>query len=117
MDVNIGHDTLVALAAIAWADGKIEATEAAAIRSAAAQLGLNDEELRAVEETLQQPVPLEQVETVRMNRLTRLFTYAVANWIAQANAWACLPWLANEREARVWRWPQPAQQPPRLWTC
>jgi uncharacterized membrane protein YebE (DUF533 family) len=85
MDVNIGHDTLVALAAIAWADGKIEATEAAAIRSAAAQLGLNDEELRAVEETLQQPVPLEQVETVRMNRLTRLFTYAVANWIAQAD--------------------------------
>jgi uncharacterized membrane protein YebE (DUF533 family) len=85
MDVNIGRDTLVALAAIAWADGKIDAAEAATIRAAAAQLGLGEEELRAVEETLQRPVPLEQIETVRMNRLTRLFTYAVANWIAQVD--------------------------------
>ncbi len=83
MDVEIGRDTLLALAAIAWADGTIDPAEATGIRSAARQLGLGPEDLKAVEITLTQPVPLEQVETVRMTRLTRLFTYAAANWIAQ----------------------------------
>jgi uncharacterized membrane protein YebE (DUF533 family) len=83
MDVEIGRDTLLALAAIAWADGTIDPAEANGIRSAAQQLGLGPEDLKAVDGTLAQPVPLEQVETVRMSRLTRLFTYAAANWIAQ----------------------------------
>jgi uncharacterized membrane protein YebE (DUF533 family) len=83
MDVEIGRDTLLALAAIAWADGTIDPAEASGIRSAAQQLGLGPEDLKTVEGTLAQPVPLEQVETVRMSRLTRLFTYAAANWIAQ----------------------------------
>lgn len=83
MDVEIGLDTLVALAAVAWADGTIDPAEAGGIRSAAQQLGLGSEDLKAVESTLAQPVPLEQVETVRMSRLTRLFTYAAAAWIAQ----------------------------------
>jgi tellurite resistance protein len=85
MDVDIGRDTLVALAAIAWADGSIDPSEAKAIRSAAQQLGLSQQDLGYVEETLRRPVPLEEVETVRMSRLTRLFTFAVANWIAQAD--------------------------------
>ena len=83
MDVEIGRDTLIALAAVAWSDGTIEAREAAGIRSAASQLGLTDADSQAVEETLTRPVPLAEVETVRMNRLTRLFTYAVATWIAE----------------------------------
>ena len=83
MDVDIGRDTLVALAAVAWADGNIEPSEAAGIRSAAQQLKLGADDLRLVEETLSRPVPLAEVETIRMSRLTRLFTYAVANWIAQ----------------------------------
>lgn len=83
MDVDIGRDTLIALAAVAWADGNMDPLEAAGIRSAAQQLGLGAEDLRTIEETLGRPVPLEEVETVRMSRLTRLFTYAVANWIAQ----------------------------------
>jgi len=85
MDVEIGRDTLVALAAIAWADGKINPSEATGIRSAAKQLGMTSEELQAVEATLQRPVPLADVETLRMNRLTRLFTYAVASWIAEVD--------------------------------
>jgi uncharacterized membrane protein YebE (DUF533 family) len=83
MDVEIGRDTLLALAAVAWADGTIDPAEAGGIRSAAQQLGLGPEDLKAVEATLTQPVPLDQVETVRMSRLSRLFTYAAANWIAQ----------------------------------
>jgi uncharacterized membrane protein YebE (DUF533 family) len=83
MDVNIGRDTLLALAALAWADGKLDPREAAGIRSAAKQLSFPDSELALLEEALKTTVSLDQVETVRMTRLARLFTYAAACWIAE----------------------------------
>jgi uncharacterized membrane protein YebE (DUF533 family) len=82
MNVKIGRDTLIALAAVAWADGELDPEEAAGIRAAAQQLGFGADDLRAVEETLGHPVQMEEVETVRMSRLTRLFTFAAASWIA-----------------------------------
>jgi tellurite resistance protein len=82
MSVDIGRDTLVALAAVAWADGRIDPAEAAGIRSAASQLGLDAGDLKLVEDALSRHVALEEVETVRMSRLTRLFTFAVGTWIA-----------------------------------
>lgn len=83
MDVNIGRDTLLALAAIAWADGSMDPKEAAGIRAAARQLSLSAEDARALEDALGRRTGLEEVETIGMGRLTRLFTYAVANWVAQ----------------------------------
>ena len=83
MDMNIGRDTLLALAALAWSDGKLDPREAAGIRSAAQQLSLPNNERSLLEEALTKTVSLDQVETVRMTRLTRLFTYAAACWIAE----------------------------------
>jgi tellurite resistance protein len=83
MDVNIGRDTLLALAAVAWADGTMNPKEAAGLRSAARQLSLGSDELTMVERSLSQRVGLDEVETLRMTRLTRLFTYAAATWIAE----------------------------------
>ncbi len=82
MSVEIGRDTVLALCAIAWADGKIDPEETKGIGDAAKQLGLASGDLAAVEAALAQPFDLSQVETVRMNRLTRLFTYACGVWIA-----------------------------------
>lgn len=73
---------MLALCAIAWADGKVDPREAEGIRGAATQLGLSGEDGAAVERALAQRMGVEEVETIRMNRLTRLFTYAVATWIA-----------------------------------
>jgi uncharacterized membrane protein YebE (DUF533 family) len=95
MDVELGRDTLLALAAMAWADGKLEAREAAGIRAAAGQLGLAAEELTELEQALQEPVGMDAVETVRMTRLTRLFTYAAATWIAHIDN----RMVVQEREA------------------
>lgn len=81
MDLNIGRDTLLALAAIAWADGQLGKEEAEGIRSAAQQLSLAGEDAAALEQALTRPISLDEVETVRMARLTRLFTYAVASWV------------------------------------
>ena len=90
-EVTIGRDTLVALAAIAWADGKIAPAEAAGMRSTAKQLGLADADMHAVEESLKRKVDLSEVETVRMDRLSRLFTYSVASWMAQLDGGSIRP--------------------------
>lgn len=83
MDLTFGRDTLLALAALAWADGKLDPREAAGLRSAAQQLALPSSELSLLDNALKNTVALDQVETVRMTRLTRLFTYAAACWIAE----------------------------------
>ncbi|MCA9643569.1 MAG: hypothetical protein H6718_27870 [Polyangiaceae bacterium] len=81
MDLEIGRDTLVALAAVVWADGEMAPEEAQGIRMAAQQLGLQQGDLSAVESAIAQRITLDHVETIRMNRLTRLFTYAAAGWV------------------------------------
>ena len=83
MDAKLGTDTLVALAAIAWADGTMNPKEAGGIRSAAQNLGIGGEALSKVEEVIKRKIGLDEVETIRMNRLTRLFTYAAATWVAE----------------------------------
>ena len=85
MELKIGRDTLLALSAVAWADGTMDPKEADAIRHAAKQAQLQGEELSTVERGLTTRVTLEEVETVRMNRLTRLFTYATGCWIAEVD--------------------------------
>jgi len=88
MDLKIGRDTLLAISAVAWADGSIDPREATALRLAAKQLLVQGEDLVAVESSLTAPVTLDQVETVRMNRLTRLFTYATGCWMAEVDGQA-----------------------------
>jgi len=84
-ELKIGRDTLMAISAVAWADGAIEEREAAALRQAAQQLQIQGEDLVSVERALSSRVTIEEVETVRMNRLTRLFTYAAACWMAEVD--------------------------------
>jgi|SRR5690606_29291913 len=81
MDLDIGRDTLLALAAVVWADGEMAPEEAQGLRTTASQLGLAAADLNAVEAAIAQRVTLDHVETIRMNRLTRLFTYAAAGWV------------------------------------
>jgi uncharacterized membrane protein YebE (DUF533 family) len=85
LELSIGRDTLLAIAAVAWADGSIEPRESAALKHAAEQLQLQGDDLAAVQQGLTSSVTLAEVETVRMNRLTRLFTYAAACWMAEVD--------------------------------
>ncbi len=82
MSFDIGRDTVLALVAVAWADGKVDPAEAAGIRGAAHQLGLDADSVKVMESALGRAFTMDEVETVRMSRLTRLFTYASAVWIA-----------------------------------
>jgi tellurite resistance protein len=85
MELKIGRDTLMAISAVAWADGSMDPREAAALRQAAKQLEIQGEDLVSIERALSSRVHIEEVETVRMNRLTRLFTYATACWVAEVD--------------------------------
>ena len=91
MEMKVGRDTLLALAAVAWADGKLAPQEAAGIQAAVDQLGLSSSEATAVQQALTRPISLDEVETVRMQRLTRLFTYSVAVWMAQLDGGVISP--------------------------
>jgi uncharacterized membrane protein YebE (DUF533 family) len=88
MELKIGRDTLLAISAVAWADGSIEAREATALRQAARQLLTDASDLAEVEGALTSRVTLDQVETVRMTRPTRLFTYATCFWMAEVDGQA-----------------------------
>lgn len=85
MELEIGRDTLLAIAAIAWADGSVDPREAEALRQATQQLEVQGQDLADVERALKEPLGLDQVETVTMNRLTRLFTYATCCWMAEVD--------------------------------
>jgi uncharacterized membrane protein YebE (DUF533 family) len=85
MELKIGRDTLLAISAVAWADGSLEPREADALRQAAKQLLAQGEDLAEVERALVSRITLDEVETVRMNRLTRLYTYATCCWMAEVD--------------------------------
>ena len=52
MELKIGRDTLLAISAVAWADGSIDPREATALRLAAKQLLVQGEDLATVERSL-----------------------------------------------------------------
>jgi uncharacterized membrane protein YebE (DUF533 family) len=82
-ETRFGSDVFIALAAIAWADGQLDADEADAIVRAAVDEGLSLEEIAAIEESTKQPIDLAVIDRKGMSKEDRLFVYAVACWIAR----------------------------------
>jgi tellurite resistance protein len=94
---RLKKDVFVSLAAIAWADGKLDPDEADAIVRAAADEGLSLEEIAQVEASTvaYRSKPPEQTSDARtppiatlldrtnMTKEERIFVYAVACWIAR----------------------------------
>ena len=82
-ETKFGRDIFVALAAIGWADGQLEADEADAIVRAAVDEGLSLEEIASIEESTKEPVDLGVIDRSGMSKDDRLLVYAVACWIAR----------------------------------
>jgi len=86
-------EAFLALAAVAWADGALDADEADAIIRAAADEGLSLEELEVVEAEARafcgrprdatNQADLTFLDRSNMSKHDRVFLYAVACWIAQ----------------------------------
>ena len=68
--------------AAAWADGRLDDLEREAVLEAAASEGLGDEEMERVRQGTLARVELDDLDFSTLNRTDRLYTYAVALWIA-----------------------------------
>ncbi|HEY3497065.1 MAG TPA: hypothetical protein VGK73_20340 [Polyangiaceae bacterium] len=80
---RLGRDVYVALAAVGWADGKLEQDEADAIVRAALDEGLELAEIAEIEEATKKPIDLGVIERKNLSKEDRLYVYGVAAWIAR----------------------------------
>ena len=80
---KLRRDVFVALAAVAWADGKLDADEADAIVRAAVDEGLPLQEIAEIESATKTRVDLTALDRTGLNKEDRLFVYAIACWIAR----------------------------------
>jgi uncharacterized membrane protein YebE (DUF533 family) len=80
---HLRKDIFVALAAIAWADGKLDPDEADAIVRAAVEDGLSLEDIAEIESATKEKVDIGVIDRSGLSKEDRLFVYAVACWIAR----------------------------------
>jgi uncharacterized membrane protein YebE (DUF533 family) len=82
---KLGKDVFIALAAVGWADGKLDGNEADAIVRCALEEGLDLEEVNAIEEATKSPVDVGAIDLTGMSKADRLFIYAVGCWITRVD--------------------------------
>jgi len=80
---RLGRDVYLALAAVGWADGKLDQDEADAIVRAAADEGLELEEIAEIEAATKEPIDLGVIDRKALSKEDRLYVYGVACWIAR----------------------------------
>jgi uncharacterized membrane protein YebE (DUF533 family) len=85
MTSKLGRDVFIALAAIGWADGKLDSDEADAIVRMAAEEGLEIEEIAEIEEATKNKVDIGDMDLSGLSKEDRLFVYAVGAWIARVD--------------------------------
>ena len=80
---RLGRDVFLALAAIGWADGKLDAEEADAIVRTALEEGLEIDEIEEIEKATRAPIDLSVIDRSKLGKADRLFVYAVASWMVR----------------------------------
>ncbi len=80
---RLGRDVYLALAAVGWADGKLDQDEADAIVRTALDEGLELEEIAEIEDATKTPVDLSLIEKRNLSKEDRLYVYGVARWITR----------------------------------
>ncbi len=92
---KLGRDVFIALAAIGWADGNLDAEEADAIVRTAVEEGLELDEITEIEEATKKPVDVGAIDYKSMSKADRLFVYAVGAWMTRLDGVT----VDEEREA------------------
>ncbi|MCB9594699.1 MAG: hypothetical protein H6719_18410 [Sandaracinaceae bacterium] len=94
-DSKLPSEAFVALAAVAWADGRMSKSEGAGLLRAATEAGLDADGLAAVEAATKTSVSLDDFDPSGLAPYQRGLTYALASWIARVDGLAA----GSEREA------------------
>jgi uncharacterized membrane protein YebE (DUF533 family) len=82
-ECRLGRDVYLALAAIGWADGRLDPDEADAIVRTAVEEGLPLEQIAEIEEAARKPIDMGVIDRTALSKEDRLFVYAVAAWMTQ----------------------------------
>ena len=80
---RLGRDVFIALSAVGWADGKLDAEEADAIVRTALEEGLELDEIEEIERATKEPVEMSVIDRSKLTKEDRLFVYAVASWMTR----------------------------------
>ena len=80
---KLGRDAFLALAAIGWADGTLDADEAEGIVRAAREEGLPAADLAIVTHATQQRIDFAAIDRKKLSSVERTFLYACAVWLAR----------------------------------
>ncbi|HYQ04207.1 MAG TPA: DUF533 domain-containing protein [Polyangiaceae bacterium] len=80
---RLGRDVYLALAAVGWADGKLDQEEADAIVRTALEEGLDIDEIAEIEEATEKPIDIGVIDRSNLSKEDRLFVYGVASWITR----------------------------------
>jgi hypothetical protein len=80
---RLGRDVFIALAAIGWADGNLDAEEADAIVRTALEEGLELAEIEEIEAATKTKVEIGVIDRAKLTKEDRLFVYAVASWMTR----------------------------------
>lgn len=79
----LGFDVYLALAAVGWADGRLDEEEADAIVRTAVEEGLELSEIEDIEHATRHPVDIGTLDRSNMSKEDRMFVYAVACWMTK----------------------------------
>jgi tellurite resistance protein len=79
---SLPREVFILLAAVARADGKLDASEIDAIARAAIDEGLSLEQVESIEKAIRDEVAIDDVETRQLSSRDRLYAYAVASWVS-----------------------------------
>lgn len=83
MSTSLNLDSFRALAAVAWADGRMSKDEASGLLHAARALGLSDDDVGKVEAATKEKVSLDDVDVSALSAWERLLTYGIATWLSR----------------------------------
>ncbi len=83
MSLTLPSESFVALAAVAWADGRMSKDEAKGLVHAAKELGLAGDALAKVEAATKERVDLGAFDASALSTWERLLTYGLAHWLTR----------------------------------
>lgn len=85
MATKLPNESFVALAAVAWADGRMSKDEALGLLKAAKNAGLEGDALAAVERATKDKVALDAFDATGLSAWERLVTYGLASWLTRVD--------------------------------
>lgn len=83
MTLQLHRDSFIALAAVAWADGRLSRNESAGLLRAAREHGLGGDDLAAVEAATKEAVSIDSFDATELAEWEKALTFALATWLAR----------------------------------